>query len=61
MDRGSYARLGIAFSLLAIVVYTYAYLLFRFVEQPGIRLGRRLLQRANPQRPAHKRTQVASS
>lgn len=61
MARGSYARLGIAFSLLAIVVYAYAYLLFRFVEQPGIRLGRRLLQRKNPQRPAPKAPQPANS
>ncbi len=40
-----YFRLIIAFALTVIPVYSIAYLLYRFVEIPGIQLGRNILKR----------------
>lgn len=40
-------QLGIALLAVAIPVYGISYLLYRFIEQPGIELGRKLVKRLN--------------
>lgn len=48
-------RLGVAFIAMAIPIYAMSLVLYRYVEKPGIALGRRMLQhprhQPNPSSP----------
>lgn len=47
---GPYSKVGISFALISIPVYGVSYLLFKFIELPGIKLGRNILQVVKPKR-----------
>jgi len=51
MARGASVRVVIAFCLLAIPIYSCAYMLFRLVELPGIQLARTILRRRRVPQP----------
>jgi len=43
-----YPRLLVAMIIITPIVYGLAYLMNRFIEVPGIRLGKRITEKAHP-------------